>query len=107
MAKELLKRSEVNPEFTWNLSDMYATAAAWESDIQKILEYAGKLAEKEGKVSATAADLYETLSIQAIMEEKIDLAFNYAARLSDEDTGNATHLAMVMKLRTIIANISR
>lgn len=106
MAKELLKRSEVDPAFTWNLADMYATPAAWEADIQMILEYAGKLAEKEGKVTATAADLYETLSTQAIMEEKVDLAYNYAARLSDEDTGNATHQAMVMRLRTIIAGIS-
>ena len=96
MAKELLKRSEADPAFTWNLADMYATPAAWEADIQMILEYAGKLAEKEGKVTATAADLYETLSTQAIMEEKIDLAYNYAARLSDEDTGNATHQAMEM-----------
>lgn len=106
MAKELLKRSEVDPAFTWNLADMYATPAAWEADIQMILEYAGKLAEKEGKVTATAADLYETLSTQAIMEEKVDLAYTYAARLSDEDTGNATHQAMVMRLRTIIAGIS-
>ncbi len=106
MAKELLKRSEVNPEFTWNLADMYPTPAAWETDIQLILEYAGKLAEKEGKVTATAADLYETLSNQAIMEEKVDLAYNYAARLSDEDKGNATHQAMEMRLRTVIAGIS-
>ncbi len=106
MAKELLKRSEVNPAFTWNLADMYPTPAAWEADIQLILEYAGKLAEKEGKVTATAADLYETLSNQAIMEEKVDLAYNYAARLSDEDKGNATHQAMEMRLRTVIAGIS-
>ena len=106
MAKELLKRNKVNPAFTWNLADMYATPAAWEADIQLILEYAGKLADKEGKVTATAADLYETLSSQAVMEEKVDLAYNYAARLSDEDTGNATHQAMEMRLRAVIADIS-
>ena len=62
MAKELLKRSEADPAFTWNLADMYATPAAWEADIQMILEYAGKLAEKEGKVTATAGkNLYLTL----------------------------------------------
>ena len=29
MAKELLKRSEVDPQFTWNLADMYADVSAW------------------------------------------------------------------------------
>ena len=27
MAQELLKRSEVNPDFTWNLADMYVDIA--------------------------------------------------------------------------------
>ncbi len=106
MAKELLKRSEADPRFTWNLADMYESTPAWEADIRSILEYAGKLAGKEGKVTATAADLYEVLSDLAAMEEKMDLAYNYAARLSDEDTGNAAHHAMVLKMHSVITNIS-
>ena len=29
MAKELLKRSEVKEEYTWNLKDMYASDEDW------------------------------------------------------------------------------
>ncbi len=106
MANELLKRSEVPTQFTWNLADMYEDVPAWEADTRAILEYAQKLAGKEGKVTATAADLYEVLSDLAAMEEKMDLAYNYAARLSDEDTGNSVHHAMVLKMHTVITDIS-
>ena len=37
MAKELLKRSEVKEEFTWNLKDMYASDEAWEEELKTIL----------------------------------------------------------------------
>ena len=106
MAKELLKRSEVNPEFTWNLADMYADVAAWEADIAVIREMAAGLEQMEGKVTASAENLLQTLSQMPAMEEKMDLAFNYAARLSDEDAGNTTHQAMVQKLHGVISNIS-
>ena len=105
MAKELCKRSEVNPEFTWNLADMYADTAAWEAEIKVIQEMADKLTKMEHQVTASADNLLNTLSQMAAMEEKLDLAFNYASRLSDEDTGNTTHQAMVQKLRGILAGI--
>ena len=106
MAKELLKRSEVNPEFTWNLADMYADVSAWEADIAVIREMSAELEKMEGKVTASAENLLKTLSQMAAMEEKSDLAFNYASRLSDEDTGNTTHQAMVQKLHGVISNVS-
>ena len=106
MAKELLKRSEVNPEFTWNLADMYADVSAWEADIAVIREMSAELEKMEGKVTASAENLLKTLSQMATMEEKSDLAFNYASRLSDEDTGNTTHQAMVQKLHGVISNVS-
>lgn len=106
MAKELLKRSEVKEEFTWKLSDMYADTAAWEADIKTIQDIAAGLVQKEGQVTASAENLLETLEQFAAMWQKLDLAFNYAARLSDQDTSNTTHQAMLQKLFGIDADIS-
>ena len=105
MANELRKRSEVDPQFTWNLADMYADTAAWEADIVLLQEMGSKLTAMENQVTASAANLFSTLSQMAALEEKLDLAYNYASRLSDEDTGNTTHLAMEQKLYGIYANI--
>ena len=36
MAKELLKRSEVKEEYTWNLKDMYPSVDAWKEDLKAL-----------------------------------------------------------------------
>ena len=41
MAKELLKRSEVKEEFTWDLTALYPDTAAWEHAVAEIQEMSG------------------------------------------------------------------
>lgn len=106
MAKELLKRNEVKEEFTWNLADLYPDIPSWETAVQEIQEIAARLEKMEGKVTESAENLFTTLSLLEEMEKKADPAFNYAERLSDQDTGDTTHLAMSQKLRSIYADIS-
>ncbi len=106
MAKELLKRNEVKEEFTWNLADLYADIPSWEAAVQEIQEIAARLEKMEGKVTESAENLFTTLVWLEELGKKTDPAFNYAQRLSDQDTGNTTHLAMSQKLRSIYAGIS-
>jgi oligoendopeptidase F len=105
MAMELPKRSEVKLEDTWNLADMYATDAAWEQDLSDIRTKAGELAAYEGKVAASAKNLLDVLVLEAEVSQKIELAFNYAQRLYDEDTGNNAHQAMAAKVMSLYAEL--
>lgn len=106
MAKELLKRSEVKEENTWKLSDMYETNEAWEADLKKIDELASELEQMEGTVTASAKNLLKVCDTMAKMDQKIELAYNYAERLSDQDTKDTTHQAMVQKIMMLYAGIS-
>ncbi|MCI5918344.1 MAG: oligoendopeptidase F [Roseburia sp.] len=106
MAKELLKRSEVKEENTWKLSDMYETNEAWEADLKKIDELASELEQMEGTVTASAKNLLKVCDTMAKMDQKIELAYNYAERLSDQDTKDTTHQAMVQKIMMLYTGIS-
>lgn len=106
MAKELLKRSEVKVENTWNLSDMYADNAAWEAELKEIERISNETAAYEGKTTASAQNLLAVLKGLADAGEKIELAFNYAQRLFDEDQNNAEHQAMSAKVYSLYANMS-
>ncbi len=106
MAKELLKRSEVKEENTWKLSDMYETNEAWEADLKKIDELASELEKMEGTVTASTKNLLKVCDTMAKMDQKIELAYNYAERLSDQDTKDTTHQAMVQKIMMLYAGIS-
>lgn len=98
MAKELPKRSEVKEEYTWNLSDMYASKEAWENELNEVEKLTAQLEQMEGKVTASAENLFATLELNAQISQKIELAYNYAERLFDEDQKNTEHQAMSQKV---------
>ncbi len=104
MAKELPKRSEVPVEFTWKLEDMYVDAAAWEADLKTFQEMAQKLSSYEGTVTKSARNLLDVLSLNAALGEKADLLLGYAARLSDQDTKDTAHQAMLQRAYGVYAD---
>ncbi len=106
MTTKLLKRSEMKEEFTWNLSDMYSDTAAWEADIIKLEQMTKELSKMEGIVCESAYTLLATLEQSATIEQLADLAMNYAARLSDQDTSDTKHQAMCQRMYSILSNIS-
>lgn len=72
MAKELLKRSEVKEEYTWNLKDMYASDEDWKKDLDEIDKILDEIGKMEGKVAACAQNLLFVLERVAKAEEKLD-----------------------------------
>ncbi len=105
MAKELLKRSEVPEEFTWDLTALYADVESWENDLKAIEEYADKIAQYEGKVTASAQNLLTVLELSAEMGQKMGRVYSYASRLSDQDTTNSAHQAMTQKAGMLFTNV--
>lgn len=106
MAKELVKRSEVKEEFTWNLKDMYVSDEAWKKELETIQSMVAELGQFEGKLTDSAANLLKALELNAAAGEKFELAANYAARLHDEDQKNAPHQAMYQKILAMDADLS-
>lgn len=104
MAKELPKRSEVKEEYTWDVSAMYASKTAWEADLKEVDAIVSDLAKLEGSVMASAEKLLTALELGARAEQKIDLAFNYAERLFDQDQKNTEHQAMSQKMYGVMTD---
>ena len=104
MARELPKRSEVKEEYTWDVSAMYASKAAWEADLKEVDAIVSDLAKLEGSVMASAEKLLAALELGARAEQKIDLAFNYAERLFDQDQKNTEHQAMSQKMYGVVTD---
>lgn len=106
MAKELLKRSEVKEEHTWKVSDMYESTAEWEQALNQVKEIADRIAGMEGRVTESAANLYQVLKDCDAYGEIIDLAFNYAQRLYDQDRNDSTHQAMSQRVYGVWADVA-
>ena len=103
MARELPKREEARREDTWKLEDMYPSAKEWEEDLKRVMELAEEIAGMEGHLGDSAGNLRKALEKSAGMSEKLDLAYNYAERLFDQDQKNSEHQAMSAKAANIYA----
>lgn len=105
MAKELITRDQVRIEDTWNLKDMYEDDSLWEEDLRLIKEKAEEIVKYQGRVCESGANLLTVLELEAFVSEKIEYAYNYAARLFDEDQGNTAHQSMTQRMMMLMAQL--
>ena len=105
MAKELLKRSEQKVEDTWDLSDIYATTADFDKDVENLIALSDKAAGFKGRMFENSKTFLECMKTWEAMNMTLYKAFEYAQRLSDQDTKNTENLARLGKLEAIEVEI--
>ncbi len=87
--KTLPKRSEVPIEETWNLDAIFASEEEWEKEFSEIKQLLPKISEYQGKLTASAENLYEALTLLDEISKRLGKLFVYAQMRSDEDTSNS------------------
>ena len=103
MAEILKERSELDPQFQWDLTPMYESDAAWEAalesldaDIESLSAFAGKLSD--------AVTIGAYLDASTEVSRKVERLYCYASQRHDEDTrDNAARACMPASA----ANMSR
>ena len=105
MAKELMSRDQVKVEDTWNVNDVYETEELWEADVKLVNDKLEELTKFAGKVCESAKTLLKVLEETAFVEEKVEKAYFYSARLFDEDQGNSKHRSMNQKMFSLYAKM--
>ena len=106
MANELPSRNEVKIEDTWRLEDLYATKEDWENDLKKIRELTDEVVVYEGKVGASADNLFTVLDKSIQIDQLLSKVFNYAERLYDQDTTNNESQAGQAKAFSVYSQVS-
>lgn len=87
--KELPKRSELPEERTWRLEDIFETDDLWEQEFKSLQEDIKQFEKYQGKLSESADTLYELLSLQDELSERLGKLYTYAHMRYDQDTANS------------------
>ncbi|MCL2797674.1 MAG: oligoendopeptidase F [Firmicutes bacterium] len=95
-----MKRSEVKPQFLWDLRDIFVSAAEWEKELSAlnretvgILRYKGRLAGKGA--------LLECLKFSDVIGKRIEKAYAYAMFLHDENIADTVAAELKSKIETL------
>ena len=78
----------MDKNMTWDLTTMYADAAHWRSELNEAQKLAQRLAQMQGTITANAENLYQALTLNDELGEKITALFVYAKMYFDQNMAN-------------------
>ncbi len=83
-------RSEVNPQYTWRLEDIYPDDAAWERDLSHLQKGLETISSYRGRLQDAATVLRCLLELERL-GMAMERLFAYAQMRKDEDNTNDTY----------------
>jgi len=77
--------TEVDPQYTWDLTEIYPNLEAWEQARDEVLARFEDIEARRGTLGNSAKDLYETLALISDTTRKAARVSTYASLNADED----------------------
>lgn len=104
--KKLKNRNEIDPKYQWNIQAMYANAAAWEKDIEEVLQQTADFSKFQGHLTESPDMLLDAFTAKDAIWQKLERAYVYARMKLDEDNRVSAQQAMYDKVSGVIAKVS-
>ena len=107
MAKEIkiLKRNEMDPAYCWNTTDLFVNDEAWNTELEACADLPEKIAAYKGRLSESAETLYEYLTFNEKMDERLSKLIVYAFIRLDEDTTNSNSQTMKGRCSSFLVKV--
>ncbi len=99
--KKIPERSEVPVQYTWNTDDLFVSDEAWQAAFEAVQAKIPQLATYAGRLSESAATLYEYLMLDQAISDEFSPIANYAQRKYDQDTREPRYQAMSGKVSSL------
>lgn len=100
---KLPSRSEIAPEDTWRLEDIFATDEAWEKEFQEVKSSIPKVKDFQGKLGESAKVLYQALQFQDQLLERLGKLYAYSHMRYDQDTTNSFYQGLDDRMKNLYA----
>ncbi len=88
------ERSTVDPKYTWDLSALYPSDAAWTQAKDALAKRIPELAKLRGTLGTSAGSLYDGVAAIMDCQRELDRIDAYASQRADEDERDGTHREM-------------
>jgi oligoendopeptidase F len=92
------ERKDVPEKYKWNLSEIYPSVEAWQSDVDMLKTEVEKLAGFKGTLSSSSASLYNALKTGNELIKTLSKAWTYASNLSNENLNISENQAMMQQM---------
>lgn len=94
-------RNDVPEKYKWNLSDIYPSHEAWQSDVKMLNSEVDNFSQYQGKLGESADVLYDGLQTASDFMKTLSKAWVYASNYSNEDLNNSDAQAMMQQMTAL------
>ncbi len=102
MSRELKHRSEMDPAYQWQLSDIFATPEAFEQEIDAVSALAGPVSAGRGHV---AEDPKAAVRMYFSVMQRLEKLFGYAMMHHDSDGSDGTYTAWLSRVQSLAVSL--
>lgn len=98
-------RNEIEENYKWDLTSLYANDEDWEKDYRKVKKGINKILAFKGKILASADNLLITLDTYFLTLTNILKLNVYASTKFDEDLGNSDNALMASRVEALYSKL--
>lgn len=103
-----MKRSEIQEQHKWDLSDLFVSDQEWEKTFAQIEEKVGEFVKKyKGKLTQDAQSLYSALKDKEEGERLLMNVLTYSRLKLDENTKDSVYQSMVGRAEKLVTEVTR
>ena len=100
------ERAEVPPAQQWRLEDLYASDQAWKQAKDELAGRLDGILAFKGTLTQSAAQMLSCLKLNSEISKSLGRLHGYASMKSDQDTRDATYLAMKQEIEQLVTEYS-
>lgn len=92
-SNQLPKRSELDQEYTWDLTQVFTSDEEWEKAFKEVKETLPQAKKFQSKLGESSDTLLDVLKIQDQLKQKLGKVYVYSHLKKDEDNTNSKYVA--------------
>lgn len=95
----------VDEQYTWDLTDFYATKADWEAELERLRGEISQLTQYKGKLGNDAKTLLAALDAGSTYRKEASRLGTYASNIRNTNLGDAEGQAMMGRLQALFQSV--
>lgn len=99
-------RSHIDEKYTWDLSTVYVTDAAWEAEMEALTADIEDAKKYSGHLVESSKNLLEITEVELALSRRLEKAYVYASMKNDQDTTVAKYQEFQAKATALYAKYS-
>lgn len=104
--KKVLKRSDIDNKYKWNMSDFYSNWSEWDKDLEKLKEMMKTIPQYKGKIKDDSKKFIELIQLEEKMGRLLDKLYVYVYMLKDLDSKDEVASVKLQEIQAIYTEYS-